>query len=105
MPIDFSQENLKTFAQAARLFPSRRENRPVSPITLWRWYRRGVSHNGQRVHLEAIRTPSGLATSVEAVKRFLATLNTDGSDDCAPPTKSVSRDVTSAVEQLDADGV
>lgn len=105
MPIDLTQEDLKTFAQAARLFPSRRGNRPVNPITLWRWHRRGVSHNGQRVHLEAIRTPSGLVTSVDAVRRFLAKLNTENRDDGTPQAPSVSREIASAVDQLDADGI
>lgn len=69
--IDIAAEEVLSLAQAARRLPRRRLERPVSPSTLWRWHRKGV----RGVHLEAIRLPSGLVTSVQALQRFVDALN------------------------------
>lgn len=74
MPIDIQTEKLLTFSAAARLMPQRRQGRPVHPSTLWRWYRCGVWVGSDRVCLEAVRTPSGMATTAAAMQRFLARL-------------------------------
>jgi hypothetical protein len=103
MRIDLTREKLETFAQAARFMPPRRNDRPVNPITLWRWHRHGVWINGKKVHLEAVKTPSGLATTAAAVQRFISELN-DRSD-LAPAEGSERAAVRRAVTELDADGV
>jgi hypothetical protein len=40
-PIEPFAEDQLTLSQAARRLPKLRANRPVSPSTLWRWYRHG----------------------------------------------------------------
>jgi len=102
MSINPASEQLKTLGQAANMLPRRRGDRPVHPTTLWRWCRRGVVHGGQRIYLEALKTPSGLATSAEALQRFLQVLSDDAVSPL-PTTKSVT--VHSALAQLDADGI
>ncbi len=102
MSIDPCNEELKTFGQAARMLPRRRGGRPVHPTTLWRWFRYGVVHGGGRVYLEAIKTPSGMATTTEALQRFLSRLNHIEPTTASPPRQNT---VNTAVAQLDADGV
>ena len=102
MSINLSGEQLKTFAQAAHLLPRRRGDRPVHPTTLWRWYRHGVVHAGQRLYLEALKTPSGMTTTAEALQRFLTALNSHSPLAGSSTTRQA---VNAAVEQLDADGI
>ncbi len=62
-----------SLAQAARRFPSFRQNRPVHPSCVFRWIRQGVRlPDGRRVQLEAIRLAGRLLTSEQALARFLA---------------------------------
>jgi hypothetical protein len=69
--IDVLREEVISLSAAARLTPRLREDRPVSPSTLWRWGVRGV----KGVRLETIKVGGVTATSVEALERFFATLN------------------------------
>jgi hypothetical protein len=48
----------------------------MSPVTLWRWIRRGVAVPGVgRVKLEAIKVGTVTYSSVEALDRFLTAIN------------------------------
>jgi hypothetical protein len=71
MPIDPLSEELLTFSQAARRLPRLRNDRPVSPATIWRWGTVGL----RGVKLETTKVGSVNCTSVEALRRFLARLN------------------------------
>src|SRR5437588_6335914 len=58
--------------QAATLFPPARQNQPVSPSCVWRWFKQGVhTADGRRVHLEALRVVNRYVTSAAAVRRFI----------------------------------
>jgi len=71
---EIANEQLITLSQAAKLMPSRRRGKPVHTTTVWRWYRYGVCRGGERVFLEAVELPSGVATSKEALTRFIRRL-------------------------------
>lgn len=80
--IDLGSETLISFAQAAELVPGRGHKR-INPATVWRWTKVGVQGPaGEPVRLESIRIGGRLATSKEALHRFIAATN--GSSD-APP--------------------
>jgi hypothetical protein len=71
MAIDPLAEELLTFSQAARRLPRLRNDRPINPATIWRWGTVGV----RGVKLETIKVGAVNCTSVQALGRFLATLN------------------------------
>lgn len=69
--IDPLDENLIFFSQARRVLPGE----PAYDSVLG-WHRTGrLSVSGTRVHLEAIKTPRGYATTREAYRRFVEALN------------------------------
>lgn len=103
MALDLKNDALLTFAQASRYLPQRRLGKPTHPATLWRWSRKGVLVNGRRVFLEVTRTPSGGATSIAALERFLTAI-TGGDTAVTREADSVSN-VSNAVKELDRDGV
>jgi hypothetical protein len=64
-------ETTISLSQAARRLPSFRNDRPVSPATIWRWDSEGVRlPNGTRLRLEAVRLGGRWITSVESLTRF-----------------------------------
>jgi len=68
-------EQLITFAQAARLVPRRRAGRPCAVSTIWRWALKGVrAADGTRIRLEYTRVGGTRMTSAEALKRFFLRL-------------------------------
>ncbi len=72
-------------AQAARLFPPYRLDRPVNPSTVFRWATSGVRlPSGERVRLETARNNGRLITSREAITRFLQRQSPDTSTDDSP---------------------
>jgi hypothetical protein len=71
MAIDPLTEEILSLSCAARRLPRLRNDRPVSPATLWRWAARGV----RDVRLETIKIGGATCTSVEALQRFIAALN------------------------------
>lgn len=75
MSINIRNERLISFVRAAKRIPRRRQGRPVHRSTISRWHRSGIKAGKQRVHLEAVRLPSGMATSVEALQRFIDRLS------------------------------
>lgn len=105
MAIDITREKLRTFAVAARALPRRRRQKPVSPSTLWRWHRYGVKHGDCRIYLEAIRTPSGTATTFEALQRFLNRLSDSDRELYTNPVVQPCVGLQKALKQLDSDGV
>ena len=65
-----------TLAQAARLLPSVRGDRPPHPSTLYRWGKNGlVSRSGNREHLKIFRVGGTNCTTLGALKRFFARLS------------------------------
>jgi hypothetical protein len=65
-----------TLAQAARCLPQSRNDKPVSPSTLWRWAHSGVKlADGTRVRLEVARLGCRWLTSRAALVRFLQAQN------------------------------
>jgi len=101
--IKIQTERLLTFAKAARYIPRRRLGKPVAPSTLWRWHRRGVLVSGRRVFLEAVRTPSGAATSLGALQRFIDELSGGVRQDQV--AMRPVRDISEAVRALDQDNI
>jgi hypothetical protein len=92
LPIDLESEKLLSMAQAARLFPPNRGNRPVHPSTVSRWIVNGVLlRDGQRARLEGVVRPSGWFTSAEAVQRFLAVLTHSRGVPQSPPAMTTGR--------------
>jgi hypothetical protein len=73
LPVNIRTEQLLSLPQAARRFPPYRQERPVSPSTIWRWISAGVRlPDGRRVKLAAIRLSGRWLTSLEAIERFVA---------------------------------
>ncbi len=100
MPIDVFKEQLLTPNQARRLPPFVRSNgRPADISCIYRFIHRGAkAPNGERVRLEHVRTPTGIVTSKDAIRRWLNAL-TNGSD--APMTttqqhEAAERDLAAA---------
>jgi hypothetical protein len=62
-----------SLSQAAGRFPAFRENKPISPGTVYRWISDGVRlPDGSRVRLEAVRLGGRWLTSGPAIARFIA---------------------------------
>jgi hypothetical protein len=73
--IDLTTETPLSLAQAARLLPPGRRNRPVTFACILRWILSGCrAHDGQLVRLEAIRLGGRWVTSREAIQRFAEAL-------------------------------
>jgi hypothetical protein len=64
---DLLFEGLITFSEATRFCPRRRKGRKVHASTIYRW----AIHGCGGIYLEAVKTPSGLCTSIQAIQRFL----------------------------------
>jgi hypothetical protein len=61
-----------SLSQAAKKFPSFREDKPVAPSTVFRWIASGVRlPDGSRVRLEAVRLGGRWLTSAPAIERFI----------------------------------
>jgi hypothetical protein len=83
-----------------------RGDRPVSPSTLWRWYRHGVrALDGRVVKLRVWRVGGRTLTSEAALREFFAQLSatSDGTTTGEGPTAKDGRgDID---DQLDALGI
>ena len=70
-----------------------------SPVTGWRWCRRGIERNGRKVKLEYARIGRRIVTSKAAVSRFVSALAQADADitplpqavRVAPTSRSASR--------------
>jgi hypothetical protein len=96
-----------TLSQAARRLPRRRRGRPVSPATLWRWYKHGIkARSGETVRLQVWKIGGQTFTSEEALRVFSERLSTIGCYDNPVAAPSTKADFEENVEaQLDALGV
>jgi hypothetical protein len=103
-PVEPFAEDQITLSQAARRLPKLRRDRPVSPSTLWRWYRHGVkAQDGTIVKLRVWRVGGQMLTSEAALREFIARLSGSQNDvprEPAPPTNRARHDVVEA--KLDA---
>lgn len=72
MSINFIRERPVSISVARKTLIPAIDGRPISPATAYRWIDRGVlTGDGCRVRLEAVRIGRALATTKEAVDRFL----------------------------------
>lgn len=114
MPIDdLKKEPLYPLRLAVRFAPkSSRTGRSLHVSALYRWAKGVRSPSGRCVRLAVVRCPSGLATSREAMRRFLAELS-EAEDVVQPPTSSAQASRSSnrrksqddAKRELDAAGL
>ena len=99
--IDISQEELITFAEAAKRLPRRRAGRKVNVSTLHRWCTRGC----QGVRLEFLKIGGIRCTSMAALQRFFDALTErdqgegHGQGEDAPRNVTVSRKQSIAAAQ------
>jgi hypothetical protein len=82
--IDTASEHVLPLAKAARQLPRLRDDRPISPSTLWRWASAGL----RGVRLETIKIGGSTCTSTQALARFFAALGS------GPPTPAPRRRAT-----------
>jgi hypothetical protein len=68
MAIDPLSKDVLTLSQAARRLPCLRQDRPISPTTLWRWATTGLGG----VVLETAWLGGVLVTTPEALRAFFA---------------------------------
>jgi hypothetical protein len=94
-------ETLMPLGRAARLLPSMRNGKPVSPATLWRWYKFGCRAAGGRVvKLQTWVLGGRRVTSREAIERFIAALSDD-----TPLSQPAPASTETEAEQLRAVGL
>lgn len=79
--IDLFSESVITLTEAARLMPPRREGRPVSLCTIWRWAQHGV----RGIRLETVYSGGSRMTSREALERFCAAITAARSGETPAP--------------------
>ena len=97
--------------EVARMVPARRNGRPTSPSTIWRWMSSGIRVNGQVIKLASVRIGTNRLTSRRALLEFLERQQAaqQGEPDPAPtpsPTQSRRRaEVASAIGTLEQMGV
>jgi hypothetical protein len=107
MAIDIEVEQTCPISAACR-FPALRNpknGKPAHANQVYRWVQIGArAVNGQRIRLEAIQLPTGLATSREAVARFIARLNDPDADIPEPTPAARRRQIDSAAAELEAAG-
>jgi hypothetical protein len=85
-------EELLSLAQAARIFPSDREGSHASPVSLWRWCKKGIKlGDGSTLRLEHIRVCGRILVSRESVFRFVSKQNPEVSAPQAPEKKSANK--------------
>jgi hypothetical protein len=83
--IDVWAEDLLSLHDATRARPFLRNGQPVNIATLFRYVQRGIrGRSGERVRLEAVRTPGGLKTSRQAIGRFIERINSSNPSEQTP---------------------
>ena len=87
--IDTTIEQMLTLHQAAALWPSFRQGKPVTDRTIRLWIANGVKlPNGEKVRLEAVRVGGRRLTSREALQRFVIAQNPTTSTSTPTPAES-----------------
>jgi hypothetical protein len=110
MAIDVLSEELVHLPQACRepAFRDPETRHPCHVSALYRYVQRGArAVNGQRVKLEVVKTPRGLATSRQAIQRFIERLSDpDANGEINAPTTAARRRAEAAVDrELDEAGI
>jgi hypothetical protein len=108
--IDVLTEDIIYFPQACRepAFRDPETRRPCHVSALYRYVQRGArAVNGQRVRLEVVKTPRGLATSREAIQRFIERLSDpDANGEINAPTTAARKRAQAAIDrELDLAGI
>jgi hypothetical protein len=111
--IDLANEQRIGLHEAAKLYPSFRNDRPTHVSTVLRHITKGVrSSNCETVHLEGARLGGRWITSVEAVQRFMERLTTcavgNASNASAPSIRTTARrlrELAEADAELDRAGI
>jgi len=86
MAIDVFNEEVVSFAEAAKRLPKVRNGKKLHLSTLFRWAQAGkVANDGMRVRLETIQVGGTRCTSLEALQRFFDRLTGD-QDVVTPPS-------------------
>jgi hypothetical protein len=106
-------EGAISISQAAKLYPRVRQNKPASPVTVFRHITDGITlPDGRTLKLEACRWIGRWITSPAAVTRFLAAQNTEPvgngrrSEVALPRTPSRrQRESARAARQLEKAGI
>jgi hypothetical protein len=102
--IDPNTETLLTLAEAARLIPPRRANRPTHLSCLYRWTVSGC----RGIILESLQIGATRATSREALSRFYAALTAQTQGKAPAPTPAPAhrrRKIEAAERRLAAAGI
>ena len=89
-------EDLITLAQAARIVPKRRVDKPTSPATLYRWATKGL----RGVRLEVIAAGGVLCTSREAIGRFFNAL-TEQREELRQPVTRLNAQRLNEIKEAD----
>jgi Protein of unknown function (DUF1580) len=104
-PIEPFAQGQLTLSQAARRLPRGRGDRPVSPATLWRWYRHGLkARDGSLVKLRVWRVGGQTFTSEEALREFFSRLSATATE-AATGTAAAASPAEGVEAQLDALGI
>jgi hypothetical protein len=108
--IDLAKETLLSLAQAAKIQPPGRRDRPMSLSCILRWLLHGVrGPDGKVVRLEAVRLGGRWLTSREALQRFAEaqTPCLDGAADSPAPRPPSARQRASdrAAAELQKEGI
>src|SRR5262245_36625670 len=104
-----SQVVYLTLSQAAKSIPSHKIDGHVHTASVTRWVLRGVlDGNGQRVFLQAVRSPGGWLTTNEWVSDFLEALAQGRTEKTETPPRTIgqrARAAEAASRELDRFGV
>jgi len=91
MAIDVFQEEVVSFAEAAKRLPRIRNGKKIHLSTLFRWAQAGkIASDGMRVRLETIQVGGTRCTSLEALQRFFDRLT--GEVEVVTPPSATRRD-------------
>jgi hypothetical protein len=100
-----------SLAQASRLIPPTKGDRPVHTSTITRWIVAGVrSGNGNIVRLKARKFPGGWKVSPDALEEFLdeltrAALSVEGAPTLPDPSKHRQKEIQRAENEAALIGI
>jgi hypothetical protein len=114
--IDVNEEDIISIPQSCRepAFKDPKTGGPCHVSAVYRYITRGArAANGQRVRLETIKTPRGLATSRQAIQRLIERLtdpdafggDAPNAGSVAPTSASRRRAAARVDSELDACGI
>ncbi|WP_410001163.1 DUF1580 domain-containing protein [Stieleria sp. JC731] len=91
MAIDVFNEEVVSFAEAAKRLPKIRNGKKLHLSTLFRWAQAGkIANDGMRVRLETIQVGGTRCTSLEALQRFFDRLT--GEVEVITPPSTIKRE-------------